>query len=389
MTSPHRQPGTAKTESTTALHEATLTSLSELFVDDGWSVERPQHAPGNTSDLLIERRSTRYAVELKVSAEGRADRLIPLLAYGYLQAHRSAPPGWTPLVVVAAPKVTDRIVDQVIRFANEHAEDAAVGVIDQHGRRHFIGRELESLIATPESRVAGSDAHRKRANLFSDTNQWLLKMLLARYLPEKLVNISHREYRNATDLASTAKVSVMSAHRLLDALRDEGHLDDSTSRLRVVRRHALLDRWRAWSASRTPHELPAVFILPGHRREDLHDVVTRANGSACLGLFAAADALGLGFVKGAVPHVYVRRLTPSTVSTLAGVAPANRSEAPHLIIREALAERSIFGGAIPTDRGLATDVLQTWLDVSSHPTRGREQADMIEGDMLDELLGES
>jgi hypothetical protein len=37
----------------------------------------------------------------------------------------------------------------------------------------------------------------------------------------------------------------------------------------------------------------------------------------------------------------------------------------------------MFRGAVPRGAGACSDVIQTWLDVASHPSRGNEQADLI------------
>ncbi|WP_146208428.1 hypothetical protein [Cupriavidus plantarum] len=37
----------------------------------------------------------------------------------------------------------------------------------------------------------------------------------------------------------------------------------------------------------------------------------------------------------------------------------------------------------------AADAIQVWLDVSSHPARGREQAGLIEEKLINKLIGDS
>lgn len=367
-----------------------LVALAELFAGAGWKIDEPQSPGGGSQpDLLVRGKQARYAIELKVSSEGRADRLVPLWAQAYLQALRATPAGWHPLAIVAAPAISDRVLGQIVAFARQHAPDAAVGVMDQRGRRHFVGHGLESLNAQPTPAPARPRSRSGRTNLFSDINQWLLKVLLAPYLAPAHTGAPRGEYRNATELARAGKVSVMSAFRLIETLRSEGHLDEESSFLRVVRRRELLERWRAWSASRMPHDLPAVFVLPGVRREDLHAALSQREIGACLALFAAAAAQGLGFVKGVPPHLYLPKLTPTAFSHLPGMAHAAPGEVPHLLLREAPSLHAVFRAAVPTDDGLATDALQTWLDVSAHPTRGREQADVIERRALRRLLDEA
>ena len=73
----------------------------------------------------------------------------------------------------------------------------------------------------------------------------MLKLLLAPLLPEDLLHAPRREYRNASELAVAAKVSVMSAFRFVRQLRQEGFLDRNDEPLRLVRRKELLRRWQA------------------------------------------------------------------------------------------------------------------------------------------------
>src|SRR5205823_12798806 len=124
----------------------------------------------------------------------------------------------------------------------------AIGLIDFEGLRVFKGPGLEPLNARgvfmPRRRapVQGSPAH-----LFSDLNQWMLKVLLAPRLPEKFLSAPRKEYRNASQLAETAHVSVMSAFRCVRQLEVEGFIDNSRGSLNMVRVPELMRRWLAAS----------------------------------------------------------------------------------------------------------------------------------------------
>ena len=83
------------------------------------------------------------------------------------------------------------------------------------------------------------------ANLFSDLNQWLLKVLLAPLVSEDLLEAPRGEYRNASELAEAAQVSVMSAFRFVRQLEQDGFLDDESETLRLVHREELMRRWQA------------------------------------------------------------------------------------------------------------------------------------------------
>src|SRR5690606_15240139 len=91
-------------------------ALAGVFAHNGWSVlPEPAH-PG--PDLLVSKGHQRYAVELKHSAEGRADRVIPLLSQAILQAmhHAARSHGAQPLAVVRVGRLTKTLRERASRF---------------------------------------------------------------------------------------------------------------------------------------------------------------------------------------------------------------------------------------------------------------------------------
>jgi hypothetical protein len=131
-------------------------------------------------------------------------------------------------------------------------------------------------------------------------------------------------------------------------------------------------------------EIPMRFRLPGNDEGQLRKVVS--SGRACLALFAAADALELGFVKGVPPHVYVERLQPASIVAWKGLRPCEPGESPDVVLRQAPAPQSVFRGMVRADGLAASDVIQVWLDVAAHPSRGAEQAEMIRRRVLEPLI---
>src|SRR5262249_53226442 len=145
-------------------------------------------------------------------------------------------------------------------------------------------------------------------------------------------------------------------------LQHEGYLHESGGHFRLVRRDDLFRRWQA-SANRRVNEVPMRFLLRG---SDSRPALQRMldSGRACLALFAAADALGIGFVQGVPPYVYVRRLSPASLSTWKNLAPITPGEAPDVIVRQAPFPESIFRGMVRPGGMASCDVLQVWLDVA-------------------------
>jgi hypothetical protein len=228
-----------------------------------------------------------------------------------------------------------------------------------------------------------------RKNLFSALNQWLLKLLLAPELPEYLIGGPRAEYRHASALAEAAGCSAMSAHRFVDELQREGFLDEGARQLRLVRRAELFRRWKAVPSSSLP-DVPLKLIMPRDVRSQLEQLFPA--GRACLGLFAAADELGLGFVSGVPPYVLIDHpsILPGNVNAQDGARSmmlAGPGDPVHLVVRIPKASRSVFRGMVHPRAIASADIVQVWLDVSQHPSRGREQADMIWQNYLAPIAG--
>jgi len=358
--------------------------LAGAFVQAGWKVGGAPRGGRPGAELRVRRGGFVYVVEVKAGSEGRPDRLVPLLAQAVLQAARRAGRDAVPLAVVAAPRIAPRAAEQLLDFAREYAPRVSVGVVDLEGFRAFRGPRLEPLNARSPERPAGVALPRREAgHLFSDLNQWMLKVLLAPELPEEMLSASRGQYRNASALARAADVSVMSAFRFVRRLRDEGYLHESAPHLSLVRRDHLFHRWQA-SAQSSAEEAPMRFVLPGDTVAQLRTVLAR--GRSCLALYAAADALRLGHVEGVPPHVYAERLPPADVPGGESLRPCAAGEAPHFIFRKAPTPQSVFRGVVRPAGVAACDVLQVWLDVAADPARGREQAELIRRKVLQKVI---
>jgi len=356
--------------------------LASLFENAGWHLRlRPGDDPAH--DLVVRRKGVEYAVEVKSAAEGRGDRLVPLLAQAVLEAARAAGPKSLPLAVVAAPMISSRAAEQVLAFAEKYAPDFAAGVIDFEGLAMFRGPHLEQMNVGKALPALVRRSAPSSGQLFSDLNQWMLKVLLAPELPDALLASPRGQYRNASQLARAANVSVMSAFRFVQQLQREGYLHESAPYLGLVRREDLFSRWQALSA-RSPREVPMRFLLPGDRQVQLRRLL--GSGRACLALFAAADALKIGFVSGVPPYVYVQRIQPAHLAAWKNLRSCALGEPPDLILRQAPEPQSVFRGMVRPEGMAACDVLQVWVDVASHPSRGREQADIIRKRVLKRVI---
>ena len=366
-----KEPATEWRSDADSRGRAITETLVKALSDAGWQVRQTVAGHGPV-DALAHRQGVKLAIEVKGLAEGRGDRLIPLWSQAWLQATRGAQADEIPVAVVGAERIAPKAADAVLAFIKEVAPDACGGVVDRTGLRRFRGPHLQELNVEPAPRPPRS-ASRKlaRGTLFTDLGQWMLKVLLAPGIPPSMLEAPRARYRGATDLAVAAGVSVMSASRLIQELRHEGYLDEEAPELRLVRVRQLLERWQAAVSAQTIEEQSFRALLRGHT--DSACDAWLANGSGCLALFAAARAHGLGLVEGLPIYVYAKHAS----SAPPGFAAAGPNEVADLVIRRPRPLQSVFRGMVRHGKVPASDIIQTWLDVAVHPTRGREQSELI------------
>lgn len=376
-------------------------AVVDAFRRGGWQVLR-QPSLGEAAPDLVVRRGHRYVVRLKGAAEARRDRLVPLLAQAILEAKAAAskhhaPAGAAPLAIVGAPRIPEPMAEELRSFAAQVAPGVAIGIVDLDGFLLFVGRNLESLRArrAPRRQLVPVPPLGPLPHLFSDLNQWILKVLLAPRVPEQLLHAPRGQFRSASQLAKAAGVSLMSAFRCVSLLRADGFLDAQPRALRLVRVEELLQRWRAANV-KAPRELPMRWVIPGDPERQLAEAVreylgkqeqagqgprgsslrSRPSPRVCLALFAAAEALGFGFVRGVAPHLYLERADPHALHGL-GLVQVSPGQRADVFVRVPSARESVFRAALKRNGVLVCDVLQVWLDVVDHPARGAAQAQEI------------
>ena len=228
-------------------------------------------------------------------------------------------------------------------------------------------------------------------------------MLLALRIPESYLNAPRQDFKNASQLAEAADVTVMSAFRLVRSLKDQGFVDEASGVLKIVRIPELLRRWQA-SNVRAAREIPVRWIInrgghqlakalrsysgqsePESKRSSRSRRLPMGAPRASLGLFAAADALGVGFVRGVPPTIYLERADAVAIEKL-GLSAELSGEPPDVFIRIPRSPEAVFRARVIRDGVPVSDALQVWLDVSNHPARGKEQAEQLRKGVLSGLF---
>jgi len=374
------------------LEERALESaLVRLFESGGWRVSRSRNS--RAGDFSVAKAGLQYAVEVKAAREGRRPLLEAFMADALLRAQAAARAHERPsrpLAVVAAPALSDAMTAALREYVSDVAPGAAFGLVDSRGRVEFYGEGLEGLSSDPTRRPRQSRTPRAHlGDLFSDLNQFMLKVLLGRYLSEDFLHVQRGRIDGAAQLSKLAGTSLPSAWRFLSGLKDAGFIEESSDALEVVRRDDLLSAW-ASAVRRQPHEVRAAFSIPVSEPMSVLEPRVTAFHSAgqriAWGGFAAIARLGFQFVHGAPLHLYVDDLSEATLRRL-NLVRAEPNQASQVILRKARWPESVFRATVNKGGQPATDILQCWLDVSQHPARGAEQANVLWTRVLAPALG--
>ncbi|KVE03999.1 hypothetical protein [Burkholderia anthina] len=351
---------------------------------DGWRVVEERAVPDHVGDLILSNgKGQTYVASLKAFNEGRADRVTALFAQALLEARAYAKrQKMRPAILIWVGSAPPSLIQRLADFHAEFADGEPFAVLSADGTRYvrFPGLDISERPGQPTRSYSRSI---QPGLAFSDLNQWMLKLLLAIDINrENLIGAEGRQYTTATDLARAAGVSVMTATRLIHALNEEGFIETKPF-LKVVQRRKLAQRWKA-EYQRPAAAVPMKFLFPAAPDVQLRKMLKDEGGT--LGLFAAADALGVGHVSGVPPTVWVPSLIEA--ENWRPLRRAKDGERPDLVLQQPGFPQSLGRGVVYRNGLPVTDIIQVWLDVSAHPARGAEQAAELEHGVLANVTGE-
>ncbi|AFT90242.1 hypothetical protein [Paraburkholderia phenoliruptrix] len=361
-------------------------SLDSLFEGNGWQVEEDRETGGIGDFVLTDPHGRTYYAVLKTSTEGRSDRVIPLFSQALLEARlRSQQNGVRPAVLIWVGTASTALVKKLMDFHRQYGQGEPFAILAGEP----LYADFPGLDHVANERSVTSVRRRSHSAppplVFSDLAQWMLKLLLAADISrEGMINAPGRTYLTATDLAREARVSVMSATRLINALKEENFIE-SAPYLRVVQRRKLAQRWKA-AYLKPAVGLPMKYLAPGvPEDQQLRKLLKREGEEVTLGQFAAADALGVGHVRGFITTLWVPDL--AAAEHWRGLRLMHDGERADVVLRQHPYPQSLGRGRVLHEGKWVSDIIQTWLDVSADPSRGAEQAAEFEHGVLANVVG--
>ena len=98
--------------------------------------------------------------------------------------------------------------------------------------------------------------------------------------------------------------------------------------------------------------------------------------------------MGFKFVHGIQPHLYIERIDQEALREL-GLSLETAAREADVFVRVPKYPEAVFRAAVERDGVPTSDILQVWLDVSSHPARGKDQADLLRKRVFSQILNKA
>lgn len=326
------------------------------------------------------------AMKVKSLSRGTIEDMKGRLATAILQLQNDLDPNDSgePVVILHAPRVGRRAIDQLKGFMRDCAPEFGWGAIDEQGAFHFELPSLELEIderSRNSRREARETKYNKRA--FTDLNRWLLKILILNDAPEKMWKSGEgyrRDIRNPNELHEIAGVSQAKAYQFARTFRELGFLKWNREQFRILDRRRLFESWYDHERQLRIEKHPARSVFGPMVLEEL---LTRANGEIeyAVGGFAACKFHGVLCTKLKTPCLHISGGIEYAMERL-NLEPVAEHQAEVCLVKLPYTE-SIFRGAVTIEGGQIVDILQAALDSGRSRGRGREQVEYIVDHLLE------
>jgi hypothetical protein len=315
-------------------------------------------------------------VEVKELTQLRVQALVGQLAAGAVQAdHRAAAKGPLPVVGVVAPTAGAKSLAVAERFMGRYLPKTGWAVLSRSGRRRVC---IPTLDVDAEQRGAlpsPAPAPKPNRRMFSDLNQWLLKLLLLPGLKKPLWTGPQGPYCTAADLQQTSRVSLDKVYKFLRLMEGADFLRHTNSGLKLVRVPDLIELWFAQEKLRPVPRLPvrSLFLTP----PDPKKLTAKIDGETLgvLGGFSACKKLGVLHTAVASVDVHVIGPVDDYLERFDLERCDERDAQFHLL--QSRSPQSVVRASGAKGSTQVVDVFQAALDLVALPARGLEQAEHI------------
>lgn len=376
-------------------------------------------------DFIFRREGEKYAVEVKYSRRIQLVfmHLLPR-AILLLQAVRRIS-GFIPIVAIVVEKLSEMDIQRMANHMGFYAPEVGWALIDRNenivfkdpakdqynivksGNIEWQGKELPGGVSFSRkfNELFRSNNYAEIAEIptpyipqqlsFSDSEQWLLKLLL---LASKDIK-PHQwggpigNVANAFQLSKLAGVSPPIANSFVNAMESSGYLKRvGRKKLILLSPRTLIEEWRGKYRFYDNQVFPYRSIYPISESdvffEEILGDIKKCNREFEPLAITGHQACKLYKVKHSSAksiHIYFWGDRQNIANAL-NLVPAEVPDDADLFLAEPKYPRSVFGGRIEKEGIPICDILQCYLDLFHFPDRGREQANFIYETIISRIL---
>ncbi len=260
---------------------------------------------------------------------------------------------------------------------SSNVPDGGWAILDRAGNARIVIPEANIDIDHRMARVVPAQRGRRSVRLLSDLNRWMLKILLLAETPANLWPGPRSPILSPTDLHRVAGVSPEMAHRFVRAFEALDLLRRTPEGLRIARRSALLDLWRAEEVLDRRDGVPVRWMMG--RLSNLQDLAGRGKSGEPDLVVAGFEACRmLGLLHAPIPAAReVHALVPVDAILLRYDLERCPPGDADLRLLPCRTVQSVLRGSLDHGGLRIVDAFQAALDVLHHPARGREQSDYL------------
>jgi hypothetical protein len=308
------------------------------------------------------------------------DEVLGILAVEVLKSRqRTRNNVLVPLLIFK--RLGDKTRRSVRQFMTAHAPDCGWGLIDQSGAAQIVVPALSLDVDQPGQISPPSWPRQRPMRLFSDLNQWMLKILLLADTPTSLWGGPRQSVATPTDLHRVAHVSVEKAHQFYRAFEQIGLIRPTRSGLVVVRKKDLMEMWVHDELSRSARRMPTRWIFG--EPPSLEQVFCKQGAPGDFAVCGFEACRVLGVLHSPVMNREVYFLGDAEAALEAWDLEACDDRDAHFYLRKARSAQSVLRGRVVKENLPVVDVLQAALDVCDQSSRGIEQSQYI----INHILG--
>ncbi len=278
------------------------------------------------------------------------------------------------VVVISAPRISPYLDATIEKLVRSLRPEQGWGYVDHDGRARVIVPTLglDLRYSPPRTTEVQTPSAVRNTTLFTDLNQWLLKVMILNGSPPDMWSKPRLAITGPLSLSSEhwVGVSQAKAYQFAHTLQQAGFLSWKRGRFELLDLRQLLLDWIDFSRLEQPYRTPVRSVL----EENLNSVLKRAKSSVAASGHLASQAYGLTHSNSTTEEVYVFE-DLGVVLKSAALEETSVNQADFLLTKPL--GSSVRRGVQVVNDTRIVDPIQLALDASRRRDRGREQAEHI------------